>query len=321
MEFAHSKAVSGGGTHLRPNDSAGFADRDCLNDIVNFICSKIVRLFPVLLFSILITMLFGLLGWAKINYITQFVNIFFLQTIGVTIAYKGINWYVSAYFWAIILYYCVFRIFKPKYSYFITAILTYFGCVLNINFTNGSFGRETVLHLFGLGLWRAVFGIGTGIFIFAIYNRIKDVEPVKLPKNKEIINKIVISIIEILCFYFIVYNMIFNHIAYREKLIFIILFSIMFFLFLQKQGILSKLLNNKYLAYAGKYSYSIYVMQWVSFIMSGQIVKNINCSDGIGLLLFIVIPIITGIITYYLIEIPVGKKLKNYLNYYFNKNS
>ena len=90
----------------------------------------------------------------------------------------------------------------------------------------------------------------------------------------------------------------------------------MFVLFLLKRGILSSLLNNKILAYGGKYSYSIYVMQQCSFILSGQIIKQIHCSDGVALALVMLNAILLGIVTYYLIEKPIGKLLDKFLKYY-----
>lgn len=71
------------------------------------------------------------------------------------------------------------------------------------------------------------------------------------------------SILEFLTLSFLIQNFIFNEINFQNKIIFVIIFSIMFFLFLMKKGVISKLLDNKYFAYFG--SYSIYIMQQLAF--------------------------------------------------------
>ena len=90
-----------------------------------FVLNKIARLWPVLAFSILITLIFKLFGITKANTYSQIINLFFLQCTGVSIDYKGINWYVSSYFWVIVFYSYILKSFKDKYANLIIALCTY----------------------------------------------------------------------------------------------------------------------------------------------------------------------------------------------------
>lgn len=55
-----------------------------------------------------------------------------------------------------------------------------------------------------------------------------------------------------------------------------ILFCALLFCFIFNKGYLAKLLNNKLFGFMGKYSYSIYVMQWIvqEIIANGNLVAS-----------------------------------------------
>lgn len=77
-----------------------------------FIWKKFVRLWPVLVFSLIIEVLFF-----RLNIYTAIFNSVFLQCIGLSLDYKGINWYISPLFWTLIFYYAVFKNFDNKKAY------------------------------------------------------------------------------------------------------------------------------------------------------------------------------------------------------------
>ena len=72
--------------------------------IAQFIWKKIIRLAPVLIFSVLLGVIFF-----KQNIYSAIFNSLFLQCIGLSLDYKGINWYISPLFWTLIFYYAVFK--------------------------------------------------------------------------------------------------------------------------------------------------------------------------------------------------------------------
>lgn len=139
---------------------------DC--SYVEYIYAKICRLWPVLAFSWLLEVMF--FGCKPA---TAFINSFFLQCVGVTVDYKGINWFISPYFWAILFYAGVMKAVSKKVAMLVIAIIVYFSYVANIKYCNGGFGRETVYGLLNLGMMRALAGIGLGMLLCSLLEYLK----------------------------------------------------------------------------------------------------------------------------------------------------
>lgn len=279
--------------------------------MVQFTINKISRLWPVLAFSILIGLIACVFDLTKTPIASWFLNLFFLQNTGLSLDYKGINWFVSPYFWAMIFYFYILR--NTKHSNLIIALIVYFSLTGIINYFDGDFTRESFYVFFNAGMLRTLTGIGTGLFIGQIYHKIKNYEP----KRYE---RILISITEIICLVFILYKTLIHPLEYQNKLIYLIVFSIFFLLIVYKKGVISNLLDNKFSAFFGKYSYSIYIMQQTCFCIFGaSIWKSSSFTANAPLCLFIstLLTVITGIIVYYLIEVPFGKLIKQKLETLF----
>lgn len=127
---------------------------------LDFVLKKIFRLGPVLWFSILV----GILGFSQKIQPAVF-NSLFLQCIGLSLEYKGINWYISPLFWASIFYFALLKSCENKKANLAIGVLVYFSYLVNISYLNGGFGRETVFGVVNLGLARALAGIGLGYLI------------------------------------------------------------------------------------------------------------------------------------------------------------
>lgn len=277
-------------------------------NFLDFAKNKIARLWPVLAFSLILSVIFF-----KMQIITAIINGCFLQCIGVTLAYKGINWYISSFFWAIIFYFYILKTFDKKYARLIIVLCIYFSIVGNINHFQGSFGRETFANFFNAGLMRALAGIGIGYFIGEYQESLKYKINTYSSKYIQWLSGGVYSAIEILCLYFLISHFLFHSLKYQNQLIFLIVFSTLLICFIKQKGIISKLLNNNFWGWCGKYSYSIYAMQQISFnIMKKSLwrlpdfVNNITVCVTVSL----IISILIGILTYYFIELPIGKLIK-----------
>jgi peptidoglycan/LPS O-acetylase OafA/YrhL len=147
------------------------------------------------------------------------------------------------------------------------------------------------------------------------YHKIKDKVSYSLNTLSDKFLFLVFSILEFTIFGFFIRYFIFKKTHYDNKLIFIIAFSVLLLSFVLKRGLLAKILENKYLAYCGKYAYSIYVMQQISFnILSKTIWKYTYSNIPLCITVTLLFTTILGILTYYLIEIPFGKLLKNKLS-------
>ncbi|MBQ6516028.1 acyltransferase [bacterium] len=274
----------------------------------DFLKSKIARLWPVLAFSIVITIIFF-----GINIFNAVINIMFLQCIGISFMYKGINWFISPLFWGLLFYFYILKVFSQKHANLIIAICTYFSFVGLINNFNGDFSRETFNCFFSGGMLIALANIGLGYFTGVFYGKIKDSADVCTSKIKRIFDFLFINTIEILCFGFLIYNFIFHKIDYQNKFIFVLVFTVMFLLFLKSKGILSALFNSKWISYCGRYAYSIFVMQQIGFnILKNTLWKipTFVSNAPLCISVSIAVTIIIGIVTYYAVELPAGKYLK-----------
>ena len=104
-----------------------------------------------------------------------FLNLFFLQSTGLTTGWTGLNWYVSAFFFAEVFYFLLHKAMKNSAGMkLLICVIAYFGYTLNIMTTDGGFGRKVVYGVFSLAMARAVAGIGTGYLLGVFYDSVKE---------------------------------------------------------------------------------------------------------------------------------------------------
>jgi peptidoglycan/LPS O-acetylase OafA/YrhL len=271
----------------------------------SFVQKKIARLWPVFAFSVILGIIFF-----KQKIGVQIFNLFFLWNVGIGKAYGGINWYISPYFWTMLFYFGLLKCVKQKKSQnLIIAILVYFSYVIT---NQNGFGRETIDIGISLAMIRAVASIGMGYLLAVITESFEPfLQALAENKTKDIIFRIFVSVLEIICCACLTIHFLYKKYAYNAQFIVIIEFSILLLCLVSKKGILSILFNHKYFD-IGKYSYSIYVMQqtifWAlqrSFWKTSIVQSNIPAT----IILSLVICVISGIIVYKFIEKPFGKLL------------
>ena len=271
----------------------------------SFVQKKIARLWPVFAFSVILGIVFF-----KQKIGVQIFNLFFLWNVGIGKAYGGINWYISPYFWTMLFYFGLLKCVKQKKTQnLIIAILVYFSYVIT---NQNGFGRETIDIGISLAMIRAVASIGMGYLLAAITESFEPfLQALAENKTKDIIFRIFVSVLEIICCACLTIHFLYKKYAYNAQFIVIIEFSILLLCLVSKKGILSILFNHKYFD-IGKYSYSIYVMQqtifWAlqrSFWKTSIVQSNIPAT----IILSLVICVISGIIVYKFIEKPFGKLL------------
>ena len=129
--------------------------------ILDFCVSRISRLWPVLACSVIISVFIN-----KKSVYASFIDLFFLQSSGLATDWKGLNWYVSAFFVVELFYFGLYKCYRNSSKMkLLICLLIYFGYELNINFTDGEFGRKMAYGIINLGLARAVAGIGLGYML------------------------------------------------------------------------------------------------------------------------------------------------------------
>lgn len=227
--------------------------------------------------------------------------------------YMNITWYISALFWVSLFYFYISKIFDKKFLNIIIGIIVMLCYALYMQHTSFLAGGhiENYYLIFNGGICKALASMGLGYFICMAYKY-------GFLQNVGIAGKVVISVAEIYILSFLTYYLIFaDKIAGKSAMVFIVLFSILFYLFLIKKGIVSKFLENNISNILGQYVYSMYCFHIAVLAVFIRYVY-VNYYQIILLHPFrffmseVAIALIFGVILYYIFERPVAK--------YVNKN-
>jgi len=284
---------------------------------LDFIKKRFFRLAPMLWISVFLSMIcyYIIPDW-NFSFDGNILRLFLLHDIGFAPVTGGsgvvISWFIPVLFWCSVFYFYISKTFEKKYLNLIIWLITIcsLGLYLNANkFCNG--GNNHVIYGFmDIGVLRGLFGIGIGYFISELW---KD-NFLKTFKNKWIF-----SAAELFLSGFLIYYLLFSKLLPgKSAFLFLFLFAILFYLFLIKKGILSNLLENKYLAGLGKYSYSIYVMH---FLVQDIFDRTLFLQHKSYILahfvyiypLYVLSGVIFGILCYYIFEKPVNKFIKQHI--------
>ena len=126
----------------------------------------------------------------------------------------------------------------------------------------------------------------------------------------------VISLCEFACFAYIFVHFFFKEKAYNNHFIVVVVFSALLLCMLTQKGILSRICSNKIIGGAGKYAYSVYVMQLISFyILQRTLWKNTDFVQNHALrciAVSVLFSVVLGIAVYYIIEKPSARLLKKF---------
>lgn len=293
-----------------------FYRRDFGIKISDFVKSRIIRLYPLVLLYSIISILFGFFVYKINNYIPyeQILRLLLIDNIGLNLVHSGITWYVSVLFWCSLFYFYIIKYFEKKYIDLFIPLIIIFCYSFLIHAYKGNITGHTQSFdfIYNAGVLRGLAGLGLGIIIAKIYSELGD-----LNNKISFYSKIIYSIAEGVLLYFVINFTCLKKLSYYSNFIIIVAFAILFFLFLLNKGYISNLLNNRFLGYLGRYTYSIFIIhRFVQNTIKIYVLPiNTNfVSNHIYITIFLVtlLCIIAGIITYYLIEKPSFNYLKKY---------
>lgn len=274
-----------------------------------FILQRVIRLWPVLACSTILSIIF-----MNKSVSSGLLNLCFLQSTSLTTDWKGLNWYVSALFIAEIFYFMLYKAVQSTAGRrLLTCLLVYCGYSLNLMTTDGEFGRKVVYGIFSLAIARAVAGIGLGCLLGELVQKMRESERSiwALYGTRRVVS--IISILEAGTVIFLLRDFFMGKSAPENQFIVVILFSVLFLCMLTGKGFLSRAFIRSRLWILGKYSYSIYVMQETAFLILRNTVwkKEILVQEHVFLCLVVSVSVTAalGIIFYYLVERPAEKKL------------
>ena len=274
-----------------------------------FVWEKIARLWPVLACATLISVVF-----MKESVYSAMINLCFLQSTSLATDWKGLNWYVSAFFFAEIFYFMFYKAVRNSTArYMIVCLIVYFGYSLNLMTTNGGFGRKVVYGVFSLAIARALAGVGLGCLIGEAYKAVVQRKNQFKTALSEKGRTFLISVLEIGSFLLLFYDFFVGKTASQNQFLVVLWFSVLFVCMITGKGILSKLIGQSRLCRLGKYAYSIYVMQETAFfLLKHTLWKNpvfVQRYVPLCLGISVLTAVFLGVITYYLVERPAGKKM------------
>ena len=191
--------------------------------------------------------------------------------------------------------------------------MVYFGYVLNITFCNGGFGRETIYGFINLGLMRAIAGIGLGYLLASFYEEnLKSISLTDDLKRNDLVLLFIVTLFECFSFAYLLGYFLLGF-QYKNSFIVVLLFSLLLLCFVSGKGLLGRSLNKKIFSVFGKYAYSTYIMQQISFyILRKTLWKNIDFVNHTVLCLTVsvVFSVLVGCATYHLVEKPSNDLLK-----------
>lgn len=272
-----------------------------------FAKSRYLRLFPVYIFSILLTLIILKVFHTHLGQ-PDFGDIVRILIIGELLPFKqysnfifyeplGISWSISAEFWTGIIFYPILYVFHQKIKQFVfpflvlTALICFFVINNNSNnFMNIHYDRYTELLPFGF--LRALLGYTFGTIAYYIVEFIH----AKMPEQSNIL----ISILQITILSLIIYLYFKNNYLKNNEYYSIFLFALMIISLSFKSGVILKLTNNYLGEWLGKISYPMYLLHPLCIIITKEYFSNLF--SLLALLFYLISILFLAIITHIFIE-------------------
>lgn len=267
-----------------------------------YIIKRLFRLWPVLIFSLLICLLIGEFNRYDI------LNIFFISDgIGFVkqASHNAASWFVCALLFLSIFYAYILKYLNTNTSLFVCSIIAFFGLIILGNAETGFYAHIIYKPLLlTTGMVRGLTFIATGIILGKI--ALKQ----NLNIQESFFSKFVFTILEFCLLGCFLYYSVFHLSNFKADIYYQLLFIGVFLSFIYNKGLLSKLCNTKTLARFGNYAFSIYLIHFPVISLCRKFVYE-HFSDKFCIVTTVLLCILLGIIVYYFIEEPATKFLTN----------
>ena len=278
--------------------------------VFEFIKKKVLRLWPVLIWVMFLSLLISFTGAIKFTLYDNILTLLGLSGTGLILKLGNVGWfwYVSAMLWVMTLFKYLLQNYNKKNVNLFISISVFLAYIFILHAMNGKIAghKITFAYIFNIGILRAMGGIGIGYLVGEWYkNNCEKIKQLQL----SLTNKIILTVIEYYCLFFVIYNLMLHKLRYHNQFIFIIFFAATIILFLIKKGFVSNALNNSFCAFLGKYTYSFYMTHLIIIqLIKGTIWKHQPWLVFDHPLLNIILPFtaifILGIMTYHFVEKP-----------------
>lgn len=283
-----------------------------------FLLKKIIRLYPVFLFCLIVYYFITLVSPDyTFSIYKALLNLFgFDGTIFVkgSTRHVGEFWYVSTMLWVLLLLHCSLKVFskdKVKFAVGIVAFFAY-GYILSSHGWKINSPHQLLNGAMTIGMLRGLGGISVGYLIGDWYR--ENLEKI-MEWKVSLEGKILMTIVEISCLYFIIKYLIFVRWTYRNDTIFLISYILIIVMFLLKKGYISKILDIDLWSIFSKYIYSVYLshvtlLKLVSSVFWANSMRFVVKHPIANFSLTLSLIFISGVIIYHLVEKPCAAYLK-----------
>jgi len=292
---------------------------DVTKSLWGFFKNKIIRFYPVLLFITLIYFIVSLFLPIKFYLYDNILAILGFNGIGLSLN-KGnlsIFWYVASLLWVLGIYFYMFKYFQKKYVNLVIFCIVLFCYIFLIHIPSKDFGiLDTSAYVFNVAFMRGLAGIGLGYFIGEWYrNNLEKIKTIVLP----IYSKLGITLLEFVCLFFIINNLMLHRLKYNNQIIFIVAFAVIIVLFLLRQGFISKVLEHDIWVRLSAYTYSLYMthsllMNIIKETVWKQYPEWVHLHPIVNIAGTFILAVIFGIFTYYVVEKPCVQYFKRRLH-------
>ena len=174
-------------------------------DLWNFLKKKLIRLYPTILFAVIVFWILSLIGDFKFNFTQNIMSLLLLDGTLWHVSWPQIGplWYVPALLWTLTFFFYLRKHYrKEDVDLWITLIVILsYGIILHTK--NGGIYQtgETYYYIFHIGTLRARAGIGLGYIIGQIYRNKNEIIQKINSKNLTVF----CTIAEFLSIYFIIH--------------------------------------------------------------------------------------------------------------------
>lgn len=268
-----------------------------------FAKKRFLRLAPLLWLYVFFQFLLSILIHTDFTFDGSILKLFLLNNIGFAPNTGGsiFAWFIASLFWVSLFYFYIAKILNKKYLNLFVWLITICSLGISLNCT-----EKQIFYFINTGIIRGLYGMGIGYFISEVYKS-------GFMQNCSKKFNHIASTLEIFCIGFLTYYMLFSKsLPGKSGFVYIVIFSILFYLFLIRKGFISKLFNNDLSVKLGSYSYSIYVMHiLISTIFNKIVYIETNTFVMNHIILTYTIEVITGvafgILIHYIFEKPINK--------------
>ena len=282
--------------------------------VKEFVIKKYIRLSPVIIFATIICAIASLFGVMHFKVFPNLMTALLLNhfIICFSIVSNPVLWFTSALFAGLLLFFLLIKYSNGKNIIWFSITISSISYLLLEIFQKGVFADpyHNYLCIFNVGFMRALGGIGLGIFIACLYKNYSKFFN---------LNYLITTIFELIFLFLTIYWMVLPH--HKHNCIeFVIVFSLLLLFFIIKKGFISKFFEKDLWVKLGKYQYSLYVTHYVigKILVNGLWKNNVlfvHVHPVMALLITLFIIFTAGVLTFYMVELPCTKYLKEKIKF------